>query len=257
MSEFVTTCDQYFANHNIDPFRVMGLRTDVPLTKKMLTMAYRARSLVDHPDRKGGDASRFRLLNTCYKYLWETVTDLPTQDVLQTARGNVPGNNVHRINQNNQGPAATGARPVTMDEIKSAAPGHFDNLVTIGGYKKVAECKSLQKWEDLQAVDCIDMFVPGRTEYVTITQVGDQTVFRSNLLSEDWDPMSRRGPVASQFASPAPTSTITARELNAYSRPDLQPIQMGRPQDQEWRYGAKLREEREREEEFMRTWGGH
>ncbi len=240
-SEFVNTCEEYFRKNNIDPMKILRIPEQI-LTKSVLVAAYKEQALLHHPDRRGGDKAKFSLLSTCYKYLWEKLQcmtpDLPT--VGNTTREDPPSR---------AGPSGT------MRDIRGAAPLKYNTVVNIEGYVSVAKGKNpreLIKWEDLQPAESPNVFDPSRAEYATFTRVGDRTVFRSSMLSEDWNPNARRGPDAGPSLTDSHNATmITKAHLDAYRRPELQPAQLGRPNEQEWRYAARVREEREQEDRFM------
>ena len=124
----------------------------------------------------------------------------------------------------------------------------------VEGYTKIGSGKELQKWEDLSAADEPGLFSPQRTEYVTITKLGDQTIFRSNMLTEDWNPYARRGPVASKDNTKVYEGKITTADINGYSRPTLNPLDKGSVNNQGWRHLARMKAEREREQQFMSQW---
>lgn len=246
-SDFVTTCEKYFRERRIYPLSVLGLPCDVRPTKEGLIAAYKAKALQHHPDRPGGNHEQFSILSTCYKYLWETLQRL---DVPQ-AQANDQEKNMCLSREQ---PYTKPSRGV-MNAIKSAEPGTFNKIVDIDGYAKVGGGGELQKWEDLQPADSLpDTFVPGRTECVMLTRIGDKLVFRSSVLTEDWNPAIRRGPTASRTAREMGTGVITSADVTAYARPQFQPVNLGSPQEQEWRYAARVREENEREEQLMALW---
>lgn len=245
-SDFVNTCEEYFYTNKIDPFKILQVEDSPDLTRERLTAAYKAQALLHHPDRRTGNQARFSLLSTCYKYLWER---------LQVQAPTIP--DVAGRAQWEQAPAKQKAASMTMEAIKNAAPLQLNTVMQVEGYTKIGSGKELQKWEDLKAADEPDMFSPQRTEYVTITQLGDQTIFRSNMLTEDWNPYARRGPIASRDKTKKYEGKITTADINGYSRPTLQPRMTG-PQSsvtsEEWRYLARMKEEREREQQFMSQW---
>lgn len=238
---YVETCEKYFRHNNIDPWTILNLNRHGNLTETKLKNAYKERALALHPD-KGGDAVQFANLNTCYKYLYET---LGIHEPVRESCKIPLASSVTRKRPHAQG---------SLAQLRNAAPLEHSTVLEVNGYSAPPKGCELQRWQDLKAACCPDMFDPTQTEYVRFTEVNGQPKFRATILTDDWNPNAWRNPQAAENAS-YKSGLISRAEIEQFHRPEVSIPQKYRGSIRDdWRQVSRLKDEVNEEHKFAAQW---